>query len=104
MRPASRPTPVPRARRRASSSSHRTAGEALTLEQFGAQADAVVGQLFGEPGPDASRLQLAQEPTAIVDAHTEVEQEDVLQRDDVTLHALHLGDVGDAPGTVPHAG
>ena len=41
---------------------------------------------------------------ALVDAHAEVEQEDVLEGDDVALHALHLGDVGDAAGAVAQAG
>src|SRR5262249_46243810 len=41
------------------------------------------------------------EPAVLVDAHAVVEEEDVLQGDDVTLHALDLGDVGDPPGAVP---
>ena len=44
------------------------------------------------------------EPAVLVDAHAVVEQEDVLQGDDVALHALHLGDVGDAAGAVAQSG
>ena len=40
----------------------------------------------------------------LVHPHAEVEEEDILERDDLALHALHLGDVGDAPGAVPEAG
>ena len=69
-----------------------------------AEADAEVGQLLGELGPDAGRLEVALEPAVLVDAHAEVEQEQVLEGDDVALHALHLGDVGDAAGAVPQAG
>ena len=55
-------------------------------------------------GPHAGGLEVALEPAVLVDAHAEVEQEDVLEGDDVALHALHLGDVGDAAGAVPEAG
>ena len=55
-------------------------------------------------GPHAGGLEVAVEPAVLVDAHAVVEQEDVLEGDDVALHALHLGDVGDAAGAVTEAG
>ena len=80
------------------------AGERLGLEDLWAEADAVVGELLGELRADAGGLEVAPEPAVLVDAHAEVEQEDVLEGDDVALHALHLGDVGDAAGAVAEAG
>src|SRR4051794_21609251 len=74
--------------------------EALGGEQLGPQFDAEVLELLGEARPDARGLQLALEAAALVDAHAEVEQEDVLEGDDVALHALHLRDVRDAAGAV----
>ena len=61
-------------------------------------------ELLGELGAHAGGLEVAAELAVLVDAHAEVEQEDVLEGDDVALHALHLGDVGDATGAVPEAG
>jgi hypothetical protein len=43
---------------------------------------------------------VATEPAVLVHTHAVVEQEDVLKGDDVALHALHLGDVGDAAAAV----
>ena len=63
-----------------------------------------VGELLGELGSHAGGLEVALEVAVLVDAHAEVEQEDVLEGDDVALHALHLGDVGDAAGAVTQAG
>src|SRR4051812_34553550 len=89
--------------RPASSEAHRLAGEALGLEQVAAEADAQVSELLGETGADTGGLQAAPEAAVIVDAHAVVEQVDVLQGDDVTLHALHLCDMADAAAAVPEA-
>ena len=76
----------------------------LGLEDLWTEADAEVGQLLGELRAHAGGLEVAAEASVLVDAHAEVEQEDVLEGDDVALHALHLGDVGDATGAVTQAG
>src|SRR5690606_27172251 len=89
---------------RGSSCTCRAPGERLGLEDLGAEADAEVGELLGELGPRARRLEVAEEAAVLVDAHAVVEQEDVLEGDDVALHALHLGDVGDAAGAVTEPG
>src|SRR5205807_8563944 len=105
--PRSRPRrrwPGPERRGAASTLGRGATGEALGVEQLGAQLHAVVLQLLGEAGPDPGGLEVALEAAVGVDAHAVVEEEDVLQSDHVALHALHLGDVGDASGAVAQSG
>ena len=71
-----------------SSVTTRLESEALGLEDLLTEADAEVGELLGELGPHAGGLEVALEPTVLVDTHAVVEQEDVLEGDDVALHAL----------------
>src|SRR5215204_3209131 len=70
------------------------------LEHLGAEADAEVGKLLGKARSHAGGLEMTTEPALVVDAHAVVEQEHVLQRDHVALHALYFGDVGDPAGAV----
>src|SRR3954466_14484888 len=86
-----------------SSHPHCLAGKPFGLEDLATQTNTQVSELLGELRPDAGGLEMAPEPAVLVDAHAVVEHEDVLQRDDVAFHALHLGDVRDAPGAVPEA-
>src|SRR3972149_3738621 len=53
-------------------------------------------ELLDELGPDAGRLEASLD-LAVKDARL-LEDEDVLHDDDVALHALDLGDVGDLAG------
>src|SRR5574340_1587096 len=62
-------------------------------EQPGRQVDAHHLELLDELGADAGRLQTALD--LAVEHAGLLEDEDVLHDDDVTLHALDLGDVGD---------
>src|SRR5690554_4927001 len=78
--------------------------ERLRIEQIGGQADALVLEVLGEGGSDTRRLETAHVLALLVDTHAEVEEEQVLQGDDLTLHALHLGDVSDAAGAVLETG
>src|SRR5690349_7127686 len=55
-------------------------------------------------GTDACGDRLAQKLSGLVNAGRVVENEGVLECDDVTLHALDLGHVGDTPGTVAQSG
>src|SRR4051812_46734373 len=110
---AERPPAAPRARRRPRRTSaspsgferlspcaHRLAGERLRLEDLRPEPDAEVGELLRELRTNARRLEVATEAAVLVDTHAVVEQEDVLEGDDVTFHALHLGHVRDATRTV----
>lgn len=86
--------------RRRLTAHHRPTAERLGLEHLCPKADAEVGELLGELRAHTGGLQVAHESTLVVDAHTEVEEEDVLEGDDVSLHALDLGDVRDSAGAI----
>src|SRR5581483_10371278 len=96
------PPPVPSAAR--SSGPDHAPGERLRGEKLRPEPDPVVGQAFTELRADAGRFQVTEDPAVLVDAHPEVEQEQVLEDDDVALHTLHLAHVGDPAGAVPQAG
>src|SRR5580698_4929916 len=72
------------------------------LEQLRGQYDAARFQPFVELGPDTGGA----ESTPYFPGFRKTrlfEQENILQRDDVLLHADHFGDVGDAAGAVAEA-
>ena len=77
----------------------RLEGEA---EEAGRQVDALRLELLDELRPDAGRLEAALD-LAVDDAGL-LEDEHVLHDDDVTFHALDLGDVGDLARAVLEAG
>src|SRR4051794_7419581 len=72
----------------------------VRVEHLGTEADPLIGELLGELRTHTGRLQRALVLTVLVDAGVPIEEEHVLQGDDVTLHALHLGDVRDATAAV----
>src|SRR5688500_5410163 len=73
-------------------------------EEGGGQVDPEVGEVLRELRPQARAHELAAEAALLVTPGGEVEGEDVLERDDLTLHADDLGDGGDAARAVLEAG
>src|ERR1700681_2750911 len=81
--------PTPAARRRGargwgsgtSSPCYPHAGELLDLEQVGVERHPGVLELLGELGPDPHRLEGAPVLAVLVEAHGEVEHEEVLHDD-----------------------
>src|SRR5687768_14600774 len=76
---------------------------AVPREDLRLDVDVVVRQLVEELGTQAGRLHDALRLAVLVEPHGLVEEEDVLERDDVTFHPLHLCHVRDAPGAVAQA-
>ena len=68
------------------------------------QVDAEVVQVLGELRAQARADQLPPEPARLVAAGGEVEGEEVLQGDDLALHADDLGDGGDPSRAVLEPG
>src|SRR5690606_41339131 len=74
--------------------------ERVRVEQVGGEPDALVLEVLGEGGADTRGLETAEVLAVLVDTHAEVEQEEILQGDDPTLHALPLRDVSDSAGAL----
>src|SRR5690242_19526228 len=72
------------------------------LEQLGRQHDAARLQPFVELGPDSGGAEASTDLAGFRKAGL-LEQENILQRNDVLLHADHFGDVSDAAGTIAEA-
>ena len=73
-------------------------------EQRRVERDAVVGETLGERRANAGALEMPEELAVLVDAHAEVERVDVLEDDDVALHAHDLAHLGDATRAVAQPG
>lgn len=57
-----------------------------------------------EPGSDAGRYGLSYKSAVLVHSCRVVEKEGVLKRNDVSLHALHFGHMGNTAGSVSQSG
>ena len=88
-------------RRRTERASHH---RAPLRNSVGGQVDPEVGEVLGELGAQPGADELPTEAAGLVAAGREVEGEQVLEGDDVALHADHLGDRGDPAGAVLEAG
>src|SRR5690606_13867965 len=73
-------------------------------EHGGRQPDPQLLERLGELGPDAGWDGTPEEAAVAVHPGAVVEHEDVLERDGLALHAVHLGYRGDATGAVAQAG
>src|SRR5439155_7925078 len=78
--------------------------ELLEREAVMVEADAGGLQLLDEAGAQPGGLERPQRAPALIHTHLVVEDEQVLQGDDVTLHPDHLGNVGDPPRAVLEPG
>src|SRR5579875_389082 len=77
--------------------------EPLRLEEVLPELDSPVGETLGELWAQACGLEQPAPSPLLVDTHAVVEEEQVLEDDHVAFHPLHLGHVGDPPGSVAQA-
>src|SRR4051794_36055472 len=69
--------------------------EPLEREDLGVYLDPVGCELVEELGPETRRPEEALGAAGVVEAQSVVEEKNVLEGDDVALHAHNLGHVGD---------